>query len=88
MATTEQISQEQELKERLKRQLDDVHDIALLRGVSLLLGEVMTSGEQTVYQLSSEVRKSIERAMQQDRDGLSVSGDTVREEIDQWLKND
>lgn len=45
-------------------------------------------GGTKTYQLSPEVRQSVERAMQQVHDGQTISGETVWGEIDEWLGND
>ena len=78
-----------ELTDRLTRQFDETHDMALLQRTSLLLDEEeVMSSEPNVYQLSPEVLQSLEIALQQVKDGKTVPGETVFREIDEWLGSD
>ena len=84
----EWIDQKTERKERLTRQLDETHDVALLRRMPHLLAEEVAQSEPKAHQLPPRVRQSLEIALQQVKDGETIPGETVFREIDEWLGSD
>jgi hypothetical protein len=70
------------LKEKLMDKLKKIEDPALLAELSNLF-EIQEP--ETVYKVSPAQKKSIEKAMQQAKDGQTIDNDQANKESDQWL---